>query len=338
MSGERSREICVTELARVQERRGAWRDRNGRVERSFSPPYPGTVDPLDLQRIAGNRALIDLLGSAAGSVAGSRVLLPAAAIQRAPPAGPAAPEDRADPAKADEKAASAGEVITEGLKTVADKAKDDPKVKKEIIEPFKKEATRRWGSLSGGDKAATVAFGAATYGLSLGALLSDPKGRETLAGLNLVLPANLVPEIPLTGFSYKLPKPGDTDRLIRFKLKFSGDGLLDRLRERYPDLPPLSVSFGMEVGHNVDTDRPKLLGGQASVQIFDRFGVSGGTFDRPPPLPTLHETPGGGFAETRKVSPQDEGPLQPGFQVMLTVKLKPGDLERLVKRIRRSVR
>ena len=329
----------MTESARARDARGARSiDTAGPHAVRVESRSRGAGDPLELQRVAGNRAVMELLGGRAVGV-GSRLLVPSPRVQRAPPTtAPApAPEARAGP-KAEEKAAEAGDVITEGLKTVADKAKDDPKFKKEIIEPFKKEAKQRWGSLSGGDKAAAVSFGAATYGLSLGAMLSDPKGRETLAGINLVLPANLVPEIPLTEFSYKLPKPGDEEQLIRFKLKFSGDGLLDRLRDRYPDLPPLSVGFGLEIGHNVATDRPRLLGGQANVKIYERFGVSAGTFDRPPPLPTLHEAPGGGFNETRKVSPQDQGPAQPGFQVMFTVTLKPGDLERLVKRIRRSTR
>ena len=60
----------------------------------------------------------------------------------------------------------AGEVVTEGLKTVAEQAKDNnPQVKKLIIDPIKRSAQGTNGTaLDTGEKAATIGFGAATVG------------------------------------------------------------------------------------------------------------------------------------------------------------------------------
>ncbi|HHJ18437.1 MAG TPA: DUF4157 domain-containing protein, partial [Gammaproteobacteria bacterium] len=80
----------------------------------------------------------------------------------------------------------AGEVILKGLKTVAKQAKDNnPKVKKLVIDPLKTQLKNKWNQLGTGDKAVAIGFGAGTVGMTAGALLSDPKGRKLLEGVNL---------------------------------------------------------------------------------------------------------------------------------------------------------
>jgi hypothetical protein len=259
---------------------------------------------------AGQRLIAHELAHVAQQAAGG-----APAVQRQPRGGGSA-------AAAEEP--DAGAVILEGLKIAAGQAKDNnPKVKREIIQPLEREARRRWGQLSTGEQGAVIGFGAGTAGLTLGALLADPAGREVLSGVNLAAPLGLVPYVPLTHFSYTLPTGTEgPERLLRFRTAFSGDELLGALRARHPGVPPLSMSFGLDWGYDAVADRLTVLGGQARLGILRGIALSGGTFTRPPAAPEVSLAPGGGLVESRKRLPEPTpGPPRPGFQVMLTVDL-----------------
>ena len=96
--------------------------------------------------------------------------------------------------------------IVGGVKTVASKAADDPKLKKAAIDTATALAGPIWSGATGADKAAIVAGGAAIVGTGAGALLSDPTGRKALSGLPIGAPLSLVPYAIFSGFGCDLPK------------------------------------------------------------------------------------------------------------------------------------
>jgi hypothetical protein len=231
-----------------------------------------------------------------------------------------------------------GDIIVGGLETVAEQAKDNnPKVKKEIIEPLEREARRQWERLSTGEQVLVGGFGAATLGMTLGAMLSDPTGREALDEVNLATPLRLIPYMPLTEFRYTLPTAEEgPERLFRLRTTFSGDEWLDLLRDRNPGLPPLSLEFGMDWGYDLDSDHLNVIGAQATLRVLGGITLSGGTFARPPAPPEISATPEGSFVESRGRLPEPPaGPPRPGFQVMLSVDLMKLDRSFLPLGVRR---
>ncbi len=222
-----------------------------------------------------------------------------------------------------------GEVIAEGLKTVAEQAVDNnPKVKKEIIEPLEKAAKKKVESMSTGEKAAVVSFGVATVGLAGGALLSDPKGRELLEGINLGAPLALIPYMPLTGFSYKLPS-GDTGEKsqFRFETTFSGNDYLKLLTER-KDFPKMSLGVKMQWGYDPNTEQLRVLGAQAQLGLMPGVSIAGGTYPNILSMPQTFITPEGQMVTSKKRIPDVGGESIPDTRVMLSI-----DLLKLDKRI-----
>jgi hypothetical protein len=225
--------------------------------------------------------------------------------------------------KQETKTDEAADVVVGGLKTVAEQAKDNnPKVKKEVIEPIKERAKGEWEKLSGAEKGVTIGFGAATLGLAGGALLSDPSGRRALEGANLATPLQLIPYMPLTDFSYTLPKEGEDKPALTVKTKLSGDEWLAALRKRYPGLPPMSLQVTLDWSYDFSSDHLSVSGGQAKLSVFKGITVSGGTFKRPPSPRDVTISPEGANIERRKALPEPEpGPPMPGWQVMVSVDL-----------------
>src|SRR5271165_2676032 len=131
--------------------------------------------------------------------------------------------------------------IVGGVKTVASKAADDPKLKKAAIDTATALAGPIWSGATGADKAAIVAGGAAIVGTGAGALLSDPTGRKALSGLPIGAPLSLVPYAIFSGFSYDLPK-SKLDPLL-LHLSFKGDDLLDLVRTKVGRLPKMTLLF-----------------------------------------------------------------------------------------------
>ncbi len=224
---------------------------------------------------------------------------------------------------------NAGEVIAEGLKTVAEQAVDNnPKVKKEIIEPLEKAGKKKAESMSTGEKAAVVSFGVATVGLSGGVLLSDPKGRKLLEGINLGAPLAFIPYMPLTGFSYKLPS-GDMGEKsqFRFETTFSGNDYLRLLTER-KNFPKMSLGVKMQWGYDPNTEQLRVLGAQAQLGLMPGVSIAGGTYSNILSMPQTFLTPEGGMVTSKKRIPDVGGESIPDTRVMLSI-----DLLKLDKRI-----
>jgi hypothetical protein len=238
------------------------------------------------------------------------------------------PEKDADKEKKED---DAGEVIAEGLKTVAEQAKDNnPKVKKEIIEPLKKAVEDKVESLSTGEKAIGISFGAATLGLIAGALLSDPQGRKLLEGVNLAAPLNLIPYVPLTGFTYTPPSDEIGKKsLFRFETTFSGNDYLKLITEK-KHLPDMSLEVKMQWEYDSDGERLSVRGAQAKVGLMPGLSLSAGTYSGILSMPKTFMTPEGGFVTEKKSIPEigGGGPSIPDTRVMLTV-----DLLKLDKRV-----
>lgn len=230
-----------------------------------------------------------------------------------------------------------GEVVVEGLKTVAEQAKDNnPQVKKVIIEPIEKKLKGEWNRLGSGEKAATIGLGAATLGMAGGAMLSDRGGRKQLEGLNLATPFTLIPYMPLSSFKYTLPSGDSPDkRLFKFETVFNADDLIN-LRTKSLGLPKMSIGVNLQWGYDPATERLTVLGGDASLGLVPGLSLSAGTYKdvlRPPQIVTESERQ----IEVKKSIPKsDNPPLIPDIRIMLSVdlmKFKPGELLRQIKSI-----
>lgn len=230
----------------------------------------------------------------------------------------------------------AGEVIAEGLKTVAEQAKDNnPQVQKVVIEPMKNKLKGEWNRLSTGDKTATLGLGAATLGMAGGAMLSDPSGRKQLEGFNLAAPFTLIPYMPLSSFKYTLPS-GDNpeNRLLKFETSFNADDLIN-LRAGRSGLPTMSLGVNMQWGYDPASERLSILGADATFGVVPGLSLSAGAYKdvlRPPQTITGSE---GQMAEIKKSVPEFDKPQPiPDVRIMLNVdlmKFKPGDLVRQIK-------
>jgi hypothetical protein len=174
----------------------------------------------------------------------------------------------------EEKPEEGADALEEGLKKVVEKAKDNEKVKSELLEPAKQYALRRWGTLGGGEKAAVIGFGVGTYGLGMGSLLADPNGRKVLSDFNLVAPLGLVPYSTLTDFRYVLSKDPGGPTLL--KASFSGDDLLGLAHERIGWFPKMTLSF--DFAWSLDASgHAALTGGKANWGLLPGVSLQVGT-------------------------------------------------------------
>ena len=250
-------------------------------------------------------------------------------IQREAPAG----DVEKPPEKKDD-----GEVIAEGLKTVAEQAADNnPQVKKAIIEPIKDRLKGQWNRLGTGEKAATIGVGAATLGMAGGAMLSDPGGRKQLEGVNLATPLTLIPYMPLSGFKYTLPSGDSPDqRLFKFETSFKADDLIN-LRTKAGVLPEMSLAVNMRWGYDPNTERLTLLGGDATLGLVPGLSLSAGAYKDVLRPPQNVKGPEGQMTQVKKSIPEFGTPQPiPDVRIMLSVdlmKFKPGDVVRQIKSI-----
>ncbi len=252
------------------------------------------------------------------------------AVQRETPGSDA---EKKPPEKKD-----AGEVVVEGLKTVAEQAADNnPKVKKVILDPIKDRLKGGWNRLGTGEKAATIGVGAASLGIAGGALLSDPSGQKKLEGVNLAAPLTLIPYMPLSSFKYTLPSGDSADqRLFKFETGFTADDLIN-LRTAARGLPKMSLAVNMQWGYDTATDRLTLLGGDASLGIVPGLTLSGGAYKDVLRTPQTFLGPEGQTTQIKKSVPEFGKPAAiPDVRIMLSVdlmKFKPADLARQIKRL-----
>jgi hypothetical protein len=211
------------------------------------------------------------------------------------------------------------DALEEGLKTVAEKVQENEKVKSELLEPAKRYALRRWGTLGGGEKAAVIGFGAATYGLGVGSLLADPSGRKVLSDFNLAAPLGLVPYSTLTDFRYVLPADPGAPTLL--KASFSGDELLGLAHERAGWFPKMTLSFDFTWSLDA-AGNAALTGGKANWGILPGVSLQAGTGLGLgwKPLPPVPDAGGASpmMADPRAGGP---GPTMLGGGVFLSVDL-----------------
>lgn len=212
--------------------------------------------------------------------------------------------------KKKEEETSAGDVIVEGLKTAAEKAKDKKEIKEKVLKPIEDKAKSEFGELSTGEKVGVVSFGAATYGLGLGAMFGTAEGREFLSGKNFIAPLGLIPYWPISSFTYTLPEK-DTEPL-KFALKFDGSELLKLGRgDEAGWFTSLSLDAGWTVMPQTDTWTLTKLTGK--IGILPGLTLSGG-FQKGPFLTTPSEVvtgPGGETLQSVKTFPSEKGPKDP---------------------------
>ncbi|WP_418276926.1 DUF4157 domain-containing protein [Isoptericola jiangsuensis] len=216
------------------------------------------------------------------------------------PAAPTADDDPVD-------------VITGGLKTVGTELVKNPEVKEKVLDPLAEvvgaRAVRAWGSLGGGGKVATVAFGASTVGVAGGALLSDPSTRKLFEGVNLAAPLGIVPFATLSTFTIA---PLDTapGTVGPYKVT-TGFDLGDVLGHATERIGWKGLTFTADLTWNYDprTENLTLTGATGTLGVLPGLTVDGGTYPdllRPPAVfPS-----GSGLVESRQSLPQ--GPQQAG--------------------------
>lgn len=250
------------------------------------------------------------------------------AIQRETPGG--------DSEKKPPEKEEAGEVIVEGLKTVAEQAADNnPQVKKVVIDPLKDRLKGEWNRFSTGEKVGTIGLGAATLGMAGGAMLSDPGGRKKLEGVNLAAPLTLIPYMPLSSFKYTLSSGESPDkRLFKFETGFKADDLLN-LRTEARGLPKMSLTVNMQWGYDPASERLTILGGDASLGLVPGLSLSAGAYKDVLRPPQTSIEPEGQMTQIKKSVPEFDKPQPiPDVRIMLNVdlmKFKPGDLVRQIK-------
>jgi hypothetical protein len=231
-----------------------------------------------------------------------------------------------------------GEVVVEGLKTVAEQAADNnPQVKKVIIDPIKDRLKGEWNRLGTSGQAATIGLGAATLGMAGGAMLSDPGGRKQLEGVNLAAPLTLIPYMPLSSFKYTLPTGVSPDeRLFKFETGFKADDLIN-LRTKGRGLPEMSLSVNLQWGYDPASERLTVLGGDASLGLAPGLSLSAGAYKDILRPPQTFLGPEGQMTQIKKSIPEFDKPQPiPDVRIMLNVdlmKFKPGDLVKQITNI-----
>lgn len=333
------RRLLAHELEHVRQQGGAGPGARGRSNASSRTgwgrpgatrslwPELGLGDPRGPAERQARRAADRVMSGAAPEPVGSHA--PALQAQPDEGKGPAAAEAKQEP--------SAADVLVKGLQVVGKQATNDKKVKEKVIEPLKKAAGEHWNRLDAAGKAGAISFGAVTLGGTGALLLTDPNGRKRLAGLNLAAPLQLVPNMPLSKFSFTLPKEGDpAKQQLTFDASLSGDLLLKPIIERF-DLKGLSLKVDLKFGFDPASDRLSVLGAQATIGLLPGVTLSAGTYPGLLKAPNVYTGPEGRSIELKESFPA--GPKEPSIpdtRVMLKVdllKLDPGETARRLRRI-----
>ncbi|MDO8144909.1 DUF4157 domain-containing protein [Isoptericola sp. 178] len=211
------------------------------------------------------------------------------------------------------------DALAGGLRTVGKELLKNEKVKKELVEPVTdavgSRAKREWGSLSTGEKAGLITFGAGAVGLAGGAMLSDPAGRKALSGVNLAAPAGLIPYATLHTFSYTMPDA--TSPRWTFRTGFDLTDVLELGGDKV-GWKGLSLTADLTWDYDPATRSLRLVGGTGRLGLLPGLSIGGGTYPGLLKAPRLFPTDTG-FVESRQSLPG--GPKVPGVadvRVMVT--------------------
>lgn len=311
------RRLIAHELTHVVQQQGGGRGA-ARAQGPLAISQPGDA----LERQADAAAQRVMAGQSAGASLGSS----GPALQRETP--PAAPAPAAEVAPE--------EVVVEGVKKAGEELlANNEKFKSRLIEPAKLTLEAKWATLGAGEKAAAIGVGGAALALGGGALLSDPKGRKQLEGVNLALPFTLVPYMPLKTFKYTLSSgPGPTERLDKIETNFDADELIN-IRTSKRGLPKMALKVDLLWGFDPATRRLTVLGADATLGIVPGLSVSGGLYKDIQRPPNLMPGPDGGTVESKFSFPAAAGPTPiPDARIMINVdllKFNPSDLKRQLK-------
>jgi hypothetical protein len=198
--------------------------------------------------------------------------------------GPVVQLDGPDPPLEEAKKEDAADAVSGGLKTVAEQAAKNEALKAYGVSLARRYALPIWSGMTDPEKGAVIGWGATVVGVGLGAMLSDPQGRQTLSGVNLGAPIGLVPYATLSGFSFDLPKSKTDPFALHFS--FKGDDLLDLAHDK-AGLPKMSLSFdfAMSIAPDGKVTMPFAL---ANFGVLPGVGLAAGwgvSTDFPPIAP-----------------------------------------------------
>jgi hypothetical protein len=213
-------------------------------------------------------------------------------------------------------------VITDGAGLIWDNLQSqNPAFKKLVLDKVELFAERKWDQLPATDKLVLGGWGIGTVGMTGAVLLSNENGRKLLEDINLATPFKIIPYMPLKEFKYKKAE-ASTRYAYEFKIGLTGEKIMDKLREKDPDIFPLGVDVEMLWGFNPGTRDLRLTGGTIKISLFKGLGISTGTFTTLRQFPEYNLVPGGGTMITKQRYPAPEPIKTPrGVEVMLTLDL-----------------
>lgn len=217
------------------------------------------------------------------------------------------------------------EVILDGVSEMVDHL---PKKLKDNLETQVKDGAKQfWERLSTGEKAMLVGHGVTMVGVPLAGILSDTRTRadfvDFLEDKNLAAPLKLIPYAPLEEFKFKKPEAGEgKEKGLEFDVGITTSKYFELLREKHPNMPPVDLSFKLNLATGKDPSRVDVVGGEVTLKVYKGISLTAGTVKGISPLPEFTPMPEGGVAITKARFPEPQKIETPtGFQVMLTVDL-----------------
>lgn len=218
--------------------------------------------------------------------------------------------------------------VVEGLKTTGEQLLKNPRFKNWYEPKLDMLKLRLWQEQPSDVKAALITYGGINLALAGLVFALNPEVRELLSDVNIGKPLRWIPYSPVEGFKYQLPEGSKST--YGFGADFTLTPYLEKLHERYPQVPLTGATFGLETGYTPGQGL-SVTGGKFGLEFFGGgLTAAGKTFTELSPYPMI--VPGAGPLEPPPTllmqSVPGLPPLQaPGFQVTLSAdlyKLFPG--------------
>jgi len=225
-------------------------------------------------------------------------------------------EESAAETKAEEK-----DPVVEGLKTTGEQLLKNPRFKSWYEPKVDMLKLRLWEEQPSEAKAAIITYGGINLALAGLVFALNPQVRELLSDVNIGKPLGWIPYSPIEGFKYKLPAAGKST--YGFGADFTLTPYLEKLHERYPQVPLTGATFGLETGYTPGQGL-SVTGGKFGLEFLGGgLTAEGKTFTELSPYPML--IPGAGPLEPPSMLMQSVPGLPalqtPGFQVTLSADL-----------------